>query len=505
MLPLAFTLLAAALLAVSCEKVPLLAPTGSTITLISAASALPFNGSADIIAQVIEASGTPPHSGTKVSFTTNLGTLQPADAETDIAGRAVVRFLAGATSGTASITAISGGVTSAPTGSGDTATTGSVLKIAVGAAAVASVVMNASPSVVSASGGTSTITAKVADAGGNALAGIPVAFTTDAGSLSSSVATSDAAGSASVTLTTNRTAKVTGTAGVATTSGTATTTPSSTVTVTANATSTITIGTAFPASMTVGQTVSYPLTYTTGAGGSPVARVSVNWGDGRTQNYTGQPASIAHSFTSAGSYLIVVTATDTFGDSASASVALTVGPRPQPTVVVGVPDGATPNTVSKITITATPSTVSSSPIQSVAVDFGDGSQQTLLGNPGSVQHVYNASGTYVVSVIATDANGASGSGSGVIVIGGTTAAAFVVLPASPTKNNPASFNASSSTSSSPIVNYAWDFGDGSPGTSGSSPTQTHTYTAAATVTVTLTILDSVGRTATKQQLVTIVP
>ena len=355
-LPVPLALLWAALLAVSCEKVPLLAPSGSTITLISAASALPFNGSADIIAQVIEASGTPPHSGTKISFTTNLGTLQPADAETDIAGRAVVKFLAGTTSGTATITALSGGVTSAPTGSGSTATTGSVLKIAVGAAAVASVVMNASPSVVSASGGTSTITAKVADAGGNALTGIPVTFSTTAGSLSSTVATSDAGGSASVTLTTNRTADITGTAGVATTSGATTTpAPNSKVTVTANATSRITIGAASPASVTVDQTVSYPLTYDTPAGAGPVARVSVNWGDGRTSSYPGQPASIAHSFTSAGSYLIVATATDAFGDSSSTSVSLTVGPRPQPTVTVTPPPGATPNSVTLITITAAPS------------------------------------------------------------------------------------------------------------------------------------------------------
>src|SRR5215216_4417827 len=102
-------LLGVALLAAGCQKVPLLAPSGSTITLIASSTALPLNGTTDIIAQVIEPSGTPPHSGTRVTFTTNLGTIQPAEAETDISGRVVVKFIAGAGSGTATITAISGG------------------------------------------------------------------------------------------------------------------------------------------------------------------------------------------------------------------------------------------------------------------------------------------------------------------------------------------------------------------------------------------------------------
>src|SRR5258708_5324474 len=100
----------AGLLSVACERVPLLAPSGSTIQLTALATALPANGTTDIIAQVIEASGTPPHSGTLVTFTTNLGTVQPSSAETDIGGRVTVKYVAGVGSGTATITALSGGV-----------------------------------------------------------------------------------------------------------------------------------------------------------------------------------------------------------------------------------------------------------------------------------------------------------------------------------------------------------------------------------------------------------
>src|SRR5512140_2067585 len=89
-----------ALLTAACEKVPLLAPSGSTITLTALATVLPTNGSTQIIAQVIEAGGSPPHSGTSITFTTSLGSVEPDTAQTDINGRVTVKFLAGTGSGT---------------------------------------------------------------------------------------------------------------------------------------------------------------------------------------------------------------------------------------------------------------------------------------------------------------------------------------------------------------------------------------------------------------------
>src|SRR5439155_18627235 len=80
---------ALSMLATFCEKVPLWAPSGSTIVV----SILPgANGASQVVAQVIEPAGTPPHSGTHVSFSTTLGTVQPSEAQTDINGRAVATF-----------------------------------------------------------------------------------------------------------------------------------------------------------------------------------------------------------------------------------------------------------------------------------------------------------------------------------------------------------------------------------------------------------------------------
>ena len=179
-------LLPAALLFIeaSCSRVPLLAPSGSSITLTSATSVLAINGTATIIAQVIEASGTPPQAGTHVTFSTSLGTLQPSEALTNSAGQATATFTSTA-SGTASISAISGGASTAAA---------SPLKILIGTAAVQKVVVNASPATIPALGGTSTVSAVVFDANGNLMVGVPVTFTTTAGTLSLGVATTDANG-----------------------------------------------------------------------------------------------------------------------------------------------------------------------------------------------------------------------------------------------------------------------------------------------------------------------
>ena len=104
-------LLTAALIAVGCDKVQLTAPTESTIQLFANASAVPLNGSVEIIGTVIEQAGTPVQNGTVVTFTTTLGRIDPSEARTNN-GRVSVRLISDGRSGTARVTAISGGATS---------------------------------------------------------------------------------------------------------------------------------------------------------------------------------------------------------------------------------------------------------------------------------------------------------------------------------------------------------------------------------------------------------
>ncbi len=75
-------------------------------------------------------------------------------------------------------------------------------------------------------------------------------------------------------------------------------------------------------------------------------------------------------------------------------------------------------------------------------------------------------------------------------------AALSVTPGIP--GTPTSFNASGSTApSSAIVNYAWNFGDGSPTTNTSTPDTTHTYVNPGSYTASVTETDAAGTSTTR--------
>jgi hypothetical protein len=410
---------AAVALSAACQKVPLLAPAGSTMTLTTAASTLPINGSTDVIAQLIEAGGVPPHEGTRVTFTTSLGRLQPSEADTDVSGRAIVRFIA-TSSGVASITALSGG-TSIPAAN--------AVRIQIGAAAVGGVSLQANPTTLASAGGTTDLTATVSDTSGNPLPGVPVSFSIDttattssgAGSFAASVVTTDANGRATTQFTTNRTTTVVASAGVATAGGgtggaAGTTVQTAKATINVNSTATITAGAIAPATPSVGQAVTVPLTYATT--GSPITQVTVNWGDGTTSVVRGQPAAVSHTYTQSGTFGVQITGTDAFGDSASTATSITVTSS-KPTVTITPPTGGVhPGTPATFTIAAAVPTGSTASIASVTISWGDGFSDTVPSNVGSAQHTYSVPAGTSVTVTATarDTNGQTGAGSTIVTV-----------------------------------------------------------------------------------------
>jgi adhesin/invasin len=408
-------LLAASLLlaASACEKVPLLAPTGSTITLTASASTLPIGGSTTILALVVRSSGAAPHSGTQVSFTTNLGSVTPAQASTDVNGRVLVTFNAGNQSGTATINATSGGATTGTTTTtGSTTTTGAV-KIAIGAAAVGRVVLSANPASVSSFGGSTTITAAVVDTNGNALGGVPVTFTSTAGSLSQGVVNTDQNGNAQTTLTTSQQATVTATVGTQTPSTgtgsgstTGTTTTSATVTVNVIASPTIVISPPSSAP-SEGLPSSYTFAVTApSSNGSTIRNVHVDWADGQSQDLGAITGSVpvSHVYQSAGNYPISATVTDVFGNSYKVSTAVTVVPTPLPTIIItpSVPTTSTPT----VTVTAQVQVTAPTGVNVVeaSIDWGDGQSQKLGGLNGSatLTHQFSQHGPATIALTVKD-------------------------------------------------------------------------------------------------------
>ena len=498
----------ATLLTVGCERVPLLAPSGSTITLTSLATALPTNGTTDIIAQVIEAGGTPPHRGTHITFTTSLGSVQPSEGDTDISGRVAVKFIAGSSNGTATIAALSGGVSASGT---------NAIKIAVGTAAVGRVAVNASPTIIQSVGGSSLISANIFDINGNALSGAPVSFSTTAGVLDSVTGTTDANGVASTTLRTSSTATVTATVGAAGAStgtpstGTSTTSGSVTVNIAGVPTLTITPPSTAPSA-------GVPATYTFLVGaaatnGSAIRDLLINWGDGQTRDLgavTGTSV-ISHVYNSPGTYNITATVIDASGASLTIASSVTVNPKPQPAVTLTAPS-TTPTAGTDTTFTASVAPAASSAgsvIQAVSIDYGDGRRQDLgaaTGTAITLHHVYQNSGTYTVTLIAQDSNGGIG----------TAVTSVFVQPSAPlgvTLNASANIGTVTTTETftatvsglgnAVVISYFWEFGNGDPPQTTTTNQITHSYAHGTTqYTARVTVTTSSGGSASNTTVIT---
>jgi len=438
----------AILVAAACQRVPLLAPSGSTITLTSLATALPVNGSTQLIAQIIEPSGTPPHSGTHIIFTTSLGTIEPSEAETDISGRVVVTFKAGSSNGTAVITASSGGATVA---------SGSALRIPVGTAAVGRIVLSANPTIVPATGGTSVISAFVSDINGNPLSSAQVAFSTSSGSIDPTLVTADASGVATSRLTTSTTATVTASVGA---SGGSTTGGGTTgggtnnggntggneggntgggnntgATPTGQASATITVNIAAVPDLVItpptttpsaGLPATFTFKVTIGTNGSAVRDLTVNWGDGSPaqslgafgSSASGTTATVTHVYAKAGTYNLTATLIDATGNVATQQTSVVVIPVPRPTIIITpspVPGKVNTQTNLQIQISV-PNGIS---VQDVLVNFGDGQTADLGGvsNTVNVPHTYTSTGTFTVTVTVIDTSGQTTIGTTAVSIG----------------------------------------------------------------------------------------
>jgi hypothetical protein len=397
------TVLAVVAVEIACDRVPLTAPTSSTISVSVDQTTLPLNGQATVRAVVIESGGTPVHNGTQVTFATTLGTFNPPTAET-LDGVATTMFLAGSISGTTKINAYSGG---ASTGSGNSSSGG--VSVLIGAAAAKSIAVSATPSSVSQSGGTVTVAALVMDESGNPLPGVNVIFSADAGQVAPSSAISDSSGIARTQLTTTQTSKVTATAGTATKD----------VTVTVSSAPTVTI-TGLPTSPVAGQPVSFTVSTTSGNTTAPrqVQTLDVSYGDGTSEtrsNVTGS-AAFTHTYTREGGYTITARAVDVGGNTGVASSAIVVGFAPIPSVTITATP-TNPAVNADVTVTVNPSAgTGGAPIRSVVVRQNDGTVLYTSSSAGSQQFSvsFSSAGPRTLTATVTDAAGQSASSSVVV-------------------------------------------------------------------------------------------
>ena len=413
-------------LSAACDKVPLLAPTLSIITLVANASVLPVNGTTEVTATVIESAGTAVQNGTLVTFTTTLGSIQPSEARTQN-GRVTVRFNAGLQSGSAVITASSGGAT--PQKDAEPVT------IRIGAAAAGRVAVTANPATLPSTGGTAEIVARVFDINGDALPGVQVSFaiaaksttlttwskvvaTTDAGdvnstgsgTLSNAVATTDQNGDARTTLTAFVETIVNATVGGAL--GDKGSSATGTVTVRVNTIPTLAI-TISPDVPVVGEPVTFTLTP---VAGTTIRSATIAFGDGSSADLgsIGTATKVSHIYRSTGTFTVTVTGVDSLGEPLSTSTVVAVSSKTPTLTIVATPNPGVKGGL--VTFTLTPA--AGFTLQSARISFGDGSSANLgsIAAATIVTHVYNSAGTFTVTVTGTDTNGRSFSTSTVFTV-----------------------------------------------------------------------------------------
>lgn len=228
----------------------------------------------------------------------------------------------------------------------------------------------------------------------------------------------------------------------------------------------------------------------TDADGS-VTAWSWDFGDGGTSG----EQSPAHSFATAGTYTVTLTATDNEGATAQASKQVTAGTTPpanQP------PQAEFDVNCTQLTCVFSDRSTDDHGVTAWAWDFGDGASSTDQ-NP---THAYLASGTYHVRLTVTDGGGAQDS---------KTHDAHAEAPPPPPENKApeadfdmhcdhldCSFTDRSKDDDGVIVSWHWDFGDGE---TSIQPSPDHTYGSRGHYQVSLTVTDDDGANDTRTRTV----
>jgi len=231
----------------------------------------------------------------------------------------------------------------------------------------------------------------------------------------------------------------------------------------------------------------------TAQGGVPPYTFSWDFGDGSTPM---QGPSPCHTYANAGSYPVVMTVKDSLGNTYQDNH-LTIDITPPLAVVASASNN---QGLAPMTIYFTSSVQGGTGPYTYNWDFGDG-QSATSGNPS---HTYNNPGTYTVVLTVTDSCTPAATASSTPIIIGIyplqiTAQANLSCGYAPLN---VIFTGNASGGIGPY-SYAWDFGDGTAGSTLQNPS--HSYLAVGTYTAKLTVTDSLGSSGTASVPVTVTP
>lgn len=256
---------------------------------------------------------------------------------------------------------------------------------------------------------------------------------------------------------------------------------------------------AFTTDLTAGRS----LTVTVDAGSSTGSPSSYLWNFGDGTTLTGQRAN--HIYSVAGEYTITLSVENNAGnDTTSHTIQLerdSINTIPNAVISSGKVTGPAPL---KTTFNGSSSSDADNDTLRYSWDFGDGTA-TVSGI--QVEHIFQTPGTYTTTLTVNDGKGGIASVTTPVIV---TEGSGVTTSASPSAQIVATKHTGSkelngtftvtldgsrsvpSASGATIVQYAWNFGDG---TTANGAKVQHTYPSLQHYTATLTVTDSLGKQA----------
>lgn len=251
-----------------------------------------------------------------------------------------------------------------------------------------------------------------------------------------------------------------------------------------------------PASPQAFATASFDASTTTNGTTACNSACSYSWNFG--DNTSGTGITTTHEYRTVGTYQATLTVTDSRGAQATTVRTVTVTASTPPTAsAVASPNPAGVNQDVFFSAEGSRATLPRR-IVNYSWNFGDGRTATGV----TVSRTFSTVGTYNVVLTVTDDAGAVSTPPATVSMGVTALAAgmtanLVYSPQAPLNTaTEINFDASGSVSTNPIVEYKFNWGDGSSEELQPGPVNKHRFTRAGTYIVRLTIKDSLGRTAT---------
>ena len=218
------------------------------------------------------------------------------------------------------------------------------------------------------------------------------------------------------------------------------------------------------------------------------------WSFGDGQTTTG--AVVTHSYADDGWYVVRLTVVDQDGASSFTDAVVTVLNRPPQARASATPMDAL--TLENVSLTADGSSDPDGRPLWFRWVFGDG----WVEYGSTATHAFADDGTYAVVLTVTDDDGADASANITLTVRNRTPRAVIAGDASSVVGGLLHLDGrGSSDPDGRVVEWRWDFGDGS--AMGSGQTVNHAYARRGTFNVTLTVVDDDGASAAASRTVTV--